>query len=253
MIEIAVDDPQIFIDAYPVLCAVADRVQLDGQTMTAALTGTLRRLGHLLKPEDTPSHEFETGMIGELRLLAGLVRTTGPTAALQAWRGGQPEEHDFGLPGHDVEVKTTTSEHRVHWIASLTQLVPTGDRPLWLVSMQITRAGLDGVTLSDLVIRVRDLYTAGDAETLDQRLHAAGWRDSYATHCHQRWRMRTPPAVFAATDGFPRLTPDVLTHAGAGTTEITDVQYRIDVTARKPDTGPPLVAAMLAAGQQELP
>lgn len=254
MIEIAVTDPTIFTDAYPLLCAVADRVQLDGQPLTRALAETVRRLGHLLRREDRPPIEVEIGLLGELSLLAGLARTTGTTAALQAWRTGPAEEHDFGLPGLDVEVKTTTSERRTHWISSLTQLVPTDQRPLWLVSVQVTRADADGTALGELVQRMRDLFAAaGDPDPFDTRLRSAGWLDSYTAQTPQRWRLRTPPIGFAVADGFPRLTPDLLTAAGIDLTHVPDVRYRLDLTGRRPEVCPDDLAQALVVGQQELP
>lgn len=254
MIEVAVTDPTIFTDAYPLLCAVADRVQLDGHPLTRALAETVRRLGHLLRREDSLPIEVEAGLLGELVVVAGLARTAGTVAALEAWRTHPGEEHDFGLPRLDVEVKATTSERRTHWISSLTQLVPTGQRSLWLVSVQITRAGADGTTLGELIRRVRDLFAAaGDPDPFDARLRSAGWRDSYNVHAQQRWRLRTPPAGFAVIPGFPHLTPDLLTAAGIDSTHITDVEYRLDLTGRHQDVCPDDLARVLAVGQQELP
>jgi hypothetical protein len=40
-----------------------------------------------------------------------------------------------------MEVKTTLSEKRMHIIGSLTQLVPTGSTPLFVLSLQLTGAG----------------------------------------------------------------------------------------------------------------
>jgi hypothetical protein len=254
MIEIAVTDPVIFTDAYPLLCAVADRVQLDGQTLTHALAETMRRLGHLLRREERPSHELETGLFGELCVVAGCVRANGTSAALQAWRARPTDEHDFALPGLDLEVKTTTSERRTHWISSLTQLVPTGQRPLWLVSVQITRAGADGTTLAELIVRVRDLFVAaGDPDVFDARLRSAGWRDSYATQVQQPWRLRTAPIGFAVTAGFPRLTPELLVTAGIDPTHMPEVRYRLDLTGRPPGPCPADIAPILVAAQAELP
>jgi putative PD-(D/E)XK family protein DUF4420 len=253
MIEIAVTDPMIFTDAYPLLCAIADRVQLDGRTLTDALAETVRRLGHLLRRQESLTTEVEAGLIGELALVLGLVRTVGTTAALLSWRGNAREEHDFGLTGFDVEVKTTSSERRSHWISSLTQLVPTGTRPLWLVSMQITGAGVGGTTVGELVGQLRELYEAtGTAADLDRRLRGAGWRDSYAAHTHRHWRMRTAPATFAITADFPRLTPDVLAVAGVETTHVTDVRYRLDLTGRHSDSCPDDLVRTLVRAEQEL-
>jgi hypothetical protein len=253
MIEISVNDSRVFEDAYPVLRGVADRVQLDGRTMTDALTQTLRRLGHLLRPEETLSRQVETGLLGELCLFAGFAPSVGTVTTLAAWRGGQAEEHDYGFADLDIEVKTTTSERRAHWISALSQLVPTGSRPLWLVSFQITKAGAGGRTLAELIAHIRGLCT-GDADrrTLDDLLHAAGWRERYITTCDQRWRLRTPPAVYAVTAGFPRLTPDMLQAAGVDEAHVTDVTYRLELTGRPADPPPAPLADAVTTGSQEL-
>jgi len=252
MIEVAVTDPAIFTDAYPLLCAVADRVQLDGHPLTRALAETVRRFGHLLRREDSLPIEVEAGLFGELLLVAGLAHTTGTAAALEAWGTHPREEHDFGLPGFDVEVKTTTSERRTHWISSLTQLVPTGQRPLWLVSIQITRASTDGTTLRELVRHVGEFFAAtGDPDPFDARLRSAGWHDT--AHAQQRWHLRTRPVGFAVTAGFPRLTPDLLTAAGVDPTHVPDVKYRLDLTGRRQDVCPDDLAQVLAVVRQELP
>ncbi|ABP53054.1 PD-(D/E)XK motif protein [Salinispora tropica] len=254
MIEIAVTDPRLFVDAYPLLCAVADRVQLDQQTLTAALAETLRRLGHLLQTEDVLPQENETGLVGELLVLAGLVYAVGPDTALTAWRGGRAEEHDFGLDEHDVEVKTTMSERRSHWVSSLTQMVATGDRPLWLVSLQITTAGSGGRSLPELITAVRALLpTTMQHHEFDGLLCASGWRDRYTATCQRRWRLRTPPRVFAVTEAFPRLTPRLLAHAGVEVTHVTDVRYRLDLTDLTGDETPQILNDALTRGQRELP
>jgi hypothetical protein len=128
MIEVAVTNRAFFADAYPVLCGITDRAQLDGMSVTSALAETLRRLGHLIRPDQSLTRETETGLLGELLLIAGLIATTSPDEALAAWRGGS-EEHDFGLVDCDIEVKTTTAESRTHRISSLGQLQPTGKGP----------------------------------------------------------------------------------------------------------------------------
>jgi hypothetical protein len=253
MIEIAVTNPSLFTDAYPLLCAVADRVQLHGQPMTDAMTHTLRRLGHLLQAEGTLPREVEIGLLGELCVLARLVRVVGPGAALDAWRDTDAEEHDFGLADLDVEVKTTTSEKRTHWISSLTQLVPTGGRALWLVSFQVTGGGTGGSRLGELVAAARGRFSSmPDRERFDNRLGTAGWRERYAQTCRQRWRLRTPPASFAVADGFPRLTPTLLIDAGIDMTHISDVRYRLDLTGRSDDPAPDILRTILATEDLEL-
>ncbi|GAA3118898.1 hypothetical protein GCM10010466_07230 [Planomonospora alba] len=227
-LEVVVTDPRLFAEAYPVLCAVADRVQLQGLTLGIALDDTLRILGRLLERVETLSVEKELGLFGEILLFLGLSRQLGPAEALEAWRGPGREEHDFGVEGYDIEVKTTAAERRSHWIGSLTQLLPNRDRTLWLVSHQLTRAeASDGSTLPALVEIAR--HRVGDLRpVLNRKLHAAGWHDHYADTCRTRWRRRTRSMAFAVVDDFPCLTPPKL--QGVSLTRIPDVRYRIDLT-----------------------
>ncbi|MCG5446137.1 PD-(D/E)XK motif protein [Micromonospora sp. NIE79] len=252
LIEIAVHDPRLFADAYPVLCGVADRAQLDGLPLSAALLETLRHIGHLIRPEDTLTREVETGLIGELCLVAGLAATISPDAAIAAWRGGT-EEHDFGLPDVDVEVKTTAGERRIHRISSVGQLQPTGDRQLWLLSQQITKAGSGGRTLAELVDHVRQMMPAGgQRENFEDLVRRAGWRSRFAAGPLQRWRLRSEPALYRVADTFPRLTGDLMRAAGVDLSRITDIRYRLDLTGRSTDPAPEPLRIAVSAGRQEL-
>ncbi|MGI5246647.1 PD-(D/E)XK motif protein [Dactylosporangium sp. CA-139066] len=252
MIELVITDAALFTDAYPVLRAVADRIQVDKQPFTQAVTSTLRRLGHLLRPETNLQRATETGLLGELALFNGLARTLGPETALRAWRGALSEEHDFGLDDHDVEVKTTTREARLHSIESLTQLVPTDQRGLWLISFQVTVAGTGGTTLPDLITIARSLLAAGpDRDAFDDLLASAGWADRFATSCTTKWRLRNPPAAFVVDHTFPRITPAML-DPRIDAVRIQDVRYRVNLTGRPPDTPPDVVGDALQALHQEL-
>ena len=74
----------------------------------------------------------------------------------------------------DLEVKTTTGERREHWISTTTQLVPTGDRPLYLLSIQLTAAALDaGHTLPSLIASARSTL-ATHVRPTRRRTGAAG-------------------------------------------------------------------------------
>ncbi|MCM4084231.1 PD-(D/E)XK motif protein [Paractinoplanes hotanensis] len=253
MIEVEIDEPRLFVDAYPILRGVADRVQLDHMPVARALGETLRRLGHLIRAEQTLTREVETGLIGELALLAGLVSVMPPELALRAWRGGT-EEHDFGLPSVDVEVKTTTSESRNHRISSVTQLQPTGERSLWLLSLQLTAAGTDGTTVAALIGRVRDLFgTPLLRDDFDSRVQAAGWSYRYAEGPLQQWRFRTEPATYHVSGDFPRLTAEQLALTGTDLNVISDIRYRIELSSRTGDEAPEPLRAAVRAGRQELP
>jgi hypothetical protein len=230
--EVVVTSSALFRDAYSMLCSMADRVQIDGLSPSAALRATLDRLSALLSAPDMLSREREVGMLGELLTLSGLLDALGPGAAVQSWRGGQAEEHDFGLSDFDVEIKTTTSERRVHWIESLTQLVATGARPLWLLSHQVTGAGAGaGHTLVELIDELRRRIGTGTArDSFEGGLSGAGWDDSYRDRVESRWTRRATSIAHPVSDGFPRLTPEKLRQAGVLLDRIPDIRYRIDLS-----------------------
>ena len=75
-LEIVIDDPSLFIGAYPVLRAVADRVQLDGMDVMNALSSTIRLLDQLLRRDVGLPVEREVGLLGELLVLRKLCNQT---------------------------------------------------------------------------------------------------------------------------------------------------------------------------------
>lgn len=239
--EVVVTLPTVFREAYPILCAIADRVQLKGASPAQSLRSTLEGMSSLLRPPESMSRERAVGLYGELLIVDGLISAIGEVEAVQSWRGGLAEEHDFGLPEFDLEVKTTTSERRVHWIESLTQLVPTQKRPLWLISHQITSAGAgEGRTLADLVDRITArLESLAVRTAFAQSLADSGWRDETRDQPPTRWTLRTKSSAYAVSGDFPRLTRDALQGAGFSFARIPEVRYRIDLEEFDSHQDPP--------------
>ncbi|MFC3449527.1 PD-(D/E)XK motif protein [Amycolatopsis speibonae] len=229
--EVVVRAPELFHDAYPVLCSIADRVQLGGMSPVQALHATLDRMSSLLRTPDSLPREREIGLFGELLVLGGLIERLGASTAVESWCGSQNEEHDFGLPDFDVEVKTTTSESRTHWIESLTQLVPKVGRSLWLVSHQLTTAGVGaGLSLPDLVEAVSTQIDPGyDQDRFANALSQAGWRDDYRKRLTTRWTRRVTSRGYRVSDTFPRLTLEDLLDRGVAMDRITEIHYRVDL------------------------
>lgn len=216
-------------DAYPLLTALADRLQLAKQTFGDAVIGVLDGFHELFAKAGRLSGEQEIGLYGELLALERLVERIGPAVAILAWLGPEAAEHDFALPLGDVEVKTTVGERRVHWIGGLGQLQPSPDRDLYLLSLQLTSAGAGpGRTLAELVTDVR-VKLGSYASRADEELRRVGWRDETADHGLRRWRLRSS-AVCVHVSQLPALTVAVLAAAGVDVARIDDVRYRIDVT-----------------------
>jgi hypothetical protein len=147
--------------------------------------------------------------------------------AVGAWRGPDREEHDFGLAEIDLEVKTTISEKRSHWINSLSQLAPSPGRPLFVLSIQLTTVGSEpGLSLPQIVAGARALPAAPMAQ-LNDRLDSAGYQDRHADLYLTRWRFRSEPAFFAVDGRFPALTLARIASGVPSTERIEDVRYRI--------------------------
>lgn len=219
----------IILDGYPVLLAVADRMQKSGVEFSVATHEALDAFREILAAGRGLSEEAETGVFGELLLLRHLLKVLTPDIALDAWRGHTTEEHDFGLPDFDLEVKTTTGESRRHWINSLTQLRPTLDRPLFLLSLQLTAAGTGGRSLAELTAQIESQMPETLRGALRAKLTEAGWREEAASTYTRRFRLRAMPSFYEVAGNFPTLTAESLTAASVSNA-IVQVRYMIDLT-----------------------
>ncbi|KAF4405857.1 PD-(D/E)XK motif protein [Streptomyces lycii] len=234
-------------DFHDLLNAVTDRVVVHGRTANQAFTETVRAWSALLERPRTPSTERRIGLLGELMVLTSVAAGHSWGYAVEAWKGPEGEEHDFGLAACDAEVKTTASERRHHTVQGLRQLSASPGRPLWLVSVQLTRGGANGRTLADCVHAVRERLTdeAPDrAEGFDRRLAALGW--SAGQPDDERWSLRTEPLVFPVDEEFPRLHEGMFSALPeAARTHVEDVTYRLDLSGLAPGTEPPAALTAL--------
>ncbi|WP_197373244.1 PD-(D/E)XK motif protein [Mycolicibacterium baixiangningiae] len=216
-------------EVYPVLCTILDRVQIVGEPFALAVSSVLSGLEEILANSGGLSAAKQIGLFGELTVLLSLAAAADAEVALRAWRGADREEHDFGLVDADLEVKTTASENRSHWISSLSQLVPSPNRPLFVASIQLTAAGSEpGLSLPQLVASARGLPAAPPSQ-LEDGLKAAGYHDRHAELYRVRWRLRSQPAFFAVDEHFPALTLARVLSSVPAAERIKDVRYRVDL------------------------
>ncbi|GGT27815.1 PD-(D/E)XK motif protein [Streptomyces purpureus] len=229
---------QLLRDFHDLVNAIADRVITHRRTAEQAFNETVRAWSALLDRPRGQSSERRIGLMGELATLQALSATHGYAAAVDAWKGPQGEEHDFGLPDFDLEVKTTASEQRLHTIHGSGQLTPTGDRPLWFASLQLTRGGTGGRTLAECVAAVRGKIAEeapSHLDRFDRHLESAGWDPE--TMDDERWQLRAAPLVLAADERLPRLdATSVPEHLRA---RIRDISYTIDVSGLDPSPHAP--------------
>ena len=238
---LAVHGTRFFPEAYPLLCSVADLVQLESTTFAVAVDRGLARYHDLFSASGNMPIREEIGLYGELLALSHLLTTLGPEVGLQTWRGGDSsEEHDFGLPGDDVEVKTTTTEGRHHWIGSISQLEPTLDRPLWLLSIQVTGAGAsDGERLPDVVDRLVDQLPTTLHTLFETRLAGTSYRPNQRRDSFRLLRLRSAPACYRVDANLPRLTRSLLSASEIQLDRIDEVSYTIRLDGISPASACP--------------
>jgi hypothetical protein len=235
---LAVDARGAHFEAYSLLAAIIDDLSA-GKPFHLATSRSLETYRDLLSGRGRLSEERTVGLIGELLVLEHLLDAAGETAATAAWLGPDAEEHDFVLSELDAEVKTTLTERRSHIIGTETQLQPSPARPLWLLSIQLTRGGdaADGFRLPDLVSRVRDRLST-TAEAFTAHLRSVGWRDRDAELYTERYMLRSRPAAYPVDDAFPAVTRHRIEQIVPRPEFVGPVSYRVDVTALKRETPP---------------
>lgn len=216
--------------AYSLLADIADELQLRNVPLAVAVANAIGRHRDVIANRAGLTTEREIGLFGELLFLRFLIQTIGAEPALTAWHGPEAEEHDFVFDNVRIEAKSTSTERRKHVIHGLGQLVPVGDTPLMLLSIQITRgASTIGMTLPQLISKLR-VQVSAHAVSFDSKLGGAGWTDDDADLYATAWQLRSDPRAYSVLDKFPALTADRLSGTIPSFSLVTDVHYTIDLS-----------------------
>lgn len=228
--RLVVDAREMHYEAYVLLESIVDQLK-SGASFRHAVSEAVASLKDLLAGRAKLTEEKTLGLLGELMVLNHTIDGLGEGGAITAWLGPLAEEHDFAFPHFDAEVKTTKSESRVHVIGSETQLEPEPDRPLYLLSIQITRAGLaeQGFTLPELVKATRARLDQ-TRRTFDAALEGLGWRDSDADLYTVKYQRRSTPRAYLIDEQFPAITSARLDQVVPQRTHVVSVTYRVNVT-----------------------
>ncbi|MER6972605.1 PD-(D/E)XK motif protein [Nocardioides sp. NPDC000445] len=242
----------MYTEAYGLALSVLQAMR-GGATFAAAASAAMTNMKSLLAAKPRISKEKQIGLVGELMLFRALLDIHDEHTVIEWWLGPLAEERDFAFPAFDAEVKTTLSESRTHVIHGAGQLQSSPGRSLWLVSIQITRAGGDpnGVTLPGVVQEIRDQLTSTRDRFL-AHMTAEGWDDGDVAMYPTAYTLRTRPAAYLIDDDFPAVTPGRLHAVVPHSDLISDVTYRVDVSSRTPgDPGDPLTDFITPAPKQE--
>jgi len=220
-------------EAYLLLENIVERCQ-GGQSFPESVSDAISGFAYFSNSTKVLSEARQIGLIGELLLLQEIEARVGLEVALDAWLGPFRAEHDFKLPSFDVEVKTTSSERREHQIGSLMQLEPSANRPLYLLSIQLTKSGASSQGASLRKISERLIGLSPDTSTrLTQGLVSAGWNPDHLDHYDTAYEVRTESLVFLVDDLFPKLSPASLALRPEDAAKISDIKYRLDLTEQK--------------------
>jgi hypothetical protein len=224
------------IESYTFACLVVDRVQGQGESLATATDVALAGIRDLLRKERALTREQEVGLFGELLVVDILTDQFGASDAMESWIGPHSEEHDFGLSDSDFEVKTTTSEHRTHWISSSMQLMALGERELRLISIQVTPRSLGwSLTLPELVSQIA-LKIDNYSGQFWRKLEAVGYFEEDEDLYQTKWALRSDIKEFEINSQFPKITPSELEKIGVNGTEVPEVRYRISLDGKNPAT-----------------
>ncbi|MGW8765010.1 PD-(D/E)XK motif protein [Streptomyces sp. NPDC055815] len=238
MARIRTTQEPLLRDFHDLLNAIADRIITHDRTLEQAFSETVRAWSALLGRSRDIGAAKRIGLMGELAVLGSVAAAHGWSTAVDSWIGPEGEEHDFGLPEVDVEVKTTSSERRRHIVHGIGQLSPAPDRDLWLVSIQLTRGGGHGRTLSDCARTVRrrvSEHAPSLVDLLDHKLFVSGWRPDIPDD--ERWRLRSAVVPLLVDGTVPRLDESAVPPEMRD--RISDITYTVDVTGLPPSAGAP--------------
>jgi hypothetical protein len=243
---LTVDARGAHLEAYSLVAAVVDDLT-SARPFHVAVQRSLASYRDLLSGRGHLSEERAIGLLGELLVLEHVIDAAGEDIAVQAWLGPDAEEHDFVLPALDAEVKTTLAERRRHIIGTETQLQTSPARPLWLVSLQLTRAAdaPSGFALPDVVDRVRTRLTT-TRSAFDAQLGSVGWRDADTDMYRERYLWRTHPTAYLVDDTFPAITRRRLDEVVPQPELVGPVTYRVDVTGLQAGIPPEPIGGFVA-------
>lgn len=226
---------ELYRNFYDFGCEVLEMVLAKTHLPHEAVDEAWTKWGRLIDRQTVLSYEKQVGLIGELWTLRRVADSRGWATALESWHLNANAEHDFGLEDFDLEVKSTTSESRTHMIGSLTQLLPSPGRDLYLLSIQLTSAAnnaKNSFTLSSCVLAIFAQLANLDVlqAQFSQRLAQAGWKQEHMHLYDTSFIARSNPFLIHVDQNCPRLVVDLLKSMPANLlNRIESVAYRIKV------------------------
>ena len=149
-VQVLTNSIQLFPSIYALVGDVLRRVEAGEKDCLIALAHSLRNFEALLARAGGISRDAAVGLYGELFVLERLLLSG--KASVKAWIGANQQSHDVRLVAVELEVKTTTSNNRHHFVHGLNQLTPSPGHHLYVVSIRLSAPGSGaGRSLDQLV------------------------------------------------------------------------------------------------------
>ncbi|WP_026899237.1 PD-(D/E)XK motif protein [Daejeonella oryzae] len=174
------------------------------------------------------------GIFGELVVLNDILKSTGSgeiNDVLNSWKGPYDTGQDFIGEHKNIEVKTKLNSAAHVRISSEFQLQPEPGKELDLLIVNINPDPLDGNSLKDLVLIIRDYVVSklGDYTILLKSLSQKGLTiRNLENYDHLKFIALNMVTYSCTDDDFPRLIRTNLPDA------INTVSYKLNLTAIQP-------------------
>ena len=230
-IDVSVRARPLWRSFYNFAVSAADRVAVEGEKTMDAILAEIECFGELISSRGALSSEKQIGLFGELLVLERILLHGGPSR-LESWIGSAGEPHDFRLGNLELEVKTSFGTKSVHHINGFTQLIPSPDHDLQIVSILLGPAGSgESRTLPGIVGEIEKIVDATPwSRKLQELLGSVGYNHEAVDLYGRKYCLRRPVQVVPVTEDFPRIDRGMLSLVlGASFSRIRDVSYELDV------------------------
>jgi Putative PD-(D/E)XK family member, (DUF4420) len=201
---------QLFPTIYALIGDVLRRIEAGEKDGVLALANSLRNFEALVARGNGISRDEVVGLYGELLVLESLI--SAGRADASAWIGANQQCHDFRLSTLELEVKTTTSNTRHHFVHGLNQLNPSPDHELFVVSIRLGAPGSGaGRSLDELVANLSATLSGNEDGTRYFKNELEKTRYEHGKHeCTVAYQLAADPTMISIGREFPAMNQDQL-------------------------------------------
>ena len=228
-----IDAIDVFITFIACVCREMDNLGKPAEAVRAVIALTERWREFFAGNSDLLTEQQQTGLYGELYLMAHLYKAGLPIDRLaKAWTGSKRTSQDYEFGDISIEVKSTAAvDVTTVNITNIRQLDDTGLKMLLLNRVLLdARQGKES-TLPDLIkyLRVEIVNNVPEIELdFEEKILKTKYRQEHAEHYSNRTYAERALEFYEVREGFPRLLEKDLP------TGVTKSSYEITLEHCKP-------------------